>query len=327
MSTVMRALGWTISSLLVLVFLASLYYVYPVLRDPLPEFMPRKGELVESRPGRVWQLEGARIEEITLVSSSGLQVEISIRRPARVDSPLPGVVLLGGLRTGRDAATLLPASSPAVIVALSYPCTGDLDMKGFGLLRNIPHVQQCLRDVTPALMLTLDYLLQQPYSDPRQVELVGVSLGAFLVPIAGAVDARISRVWLVQGAGDPTSLYADRMRNAVQWDWWRDTLAGALALVTDVQHLSPERWVGRISPRPVIVINSRQDSAFPPANVQTLHEALREPYEIIWLEGEHVRPSRQNVVRQLSDIVLTRILQDRPVPKGRTLRSGVTGPG
>ena len=185
-------------------------------------------------------------------------------------------------------------------------------MQGPGLFGNILHVQQTLRDVTPAIMLTLDYLLQLEHVDPAQVELVGVSLGAFLAPPAAALDERITRTWLVQGAGDPGSIYAYQLRDRVAWDAWRRVSAGLLALLSDVHHLAPEYWVGRIAPRPVVVINSRQDRAFPAENVHVLHDALAEPYEIIWLEeGGHVRPDETAIIQQLSNIVLARITSGR----------------
>lgn len=306
--TAVRYLGWLTVGCLGLALLAAFHYIYPVLSDPEPDFLPRKGELRESRVTRTWEQAGDRFEEVTLISTSGLQVEISIRRPLGAEAPLPVVVLLGGFRTGRNAGALLPGHYPAVIASLSYPYAGDRGMHGTGLLRNIPPLQQALRDTTPAVLLSLDYLLQQADADAAQVELVGVSLGAFLAPPAGALDERISRVWLVQGAGDPGSLYAHQLRDRVQGEWWREMLAGVMALLSDVHHLAPEHWVGRIAPRPVVAINSRQDAAFPPANVQVLHRALGEPHEIIWLEeGGHVRPDEAAIIRQLSEIVLRRI--------------------
>ncbi len=302
-----RFLKWTVIIVLLPPVVIIGIYLYPVIRDPEPGFWLRKGELRTSKPTRQWQQGTEHYEELTLTSSSGLVVEITVRRPQQVSGPLPLLVLLGGYGTGRHAAELLTESYPVIVASLSYPYDGDRHMDGVDLLLNIPPMQQALLDITPAVLLTLDYLLTQPNVDATQVELVGVSLGALFVAIPGAIDTRFTRVWLVQGAGDPHAVFDDRLKKDIASPWWRDKVAGLIALLGNVHHLAPEHWVGRIAPRPVVAINSRGDVAFPPRSVAVLHAAMSEPREIIWLEGEHVRPSRQNVVQQLSELVISRI--------------------
>ena len=285
------------------------FYLYPVLQDPEPGFLLRKGELLGAQTTREWQQFENQFQELTLTSDSGLAVEVSIRRPIVMSSPRPLVLILGGYGTGRHATELIDTPQDAVIASLSYPYAGDRDMDGFGLMKNIPHIQQAMLDITPATLLTLDYLLQQDYVDKNQVELAGVSLGAFFIAIPGALDQRVQRVWFVQGAGDPQTLFAYRLQRSIESEWWRDQVASLIALLGNVHHLTPERWVGRISPRHVVAINSRQDVTFPSATVKVLHDAIKEPREIIWLEGEHIRPSRHSVVKQLTDVVLTHVKQ------------------
>lgn len=287
----------------------SAIYLIPVLPDPEAGFLPRKGVLIDTQTTREWQQFGDRFQEQTLTSDSGLQVQISIRRPARMTAPRPLVIILGGYGTGRHAAELIKTPQDIVLVSLSYPYSGDRTMTGIGLLKNIPHIQQAMLDITPAILLTLDYLLQQDYVDQRQVELVGISLGAFFVTIPAALDERVKRLWLVQGAGDPQAIFAYRLEKSLESAWWRNQLAGLIAIIGNVHHLTPERWLSRVAPRRVVIVNSRGDTTFPPAAVKSLHEATYEPREIIWLEGEHVKPSRQDVVLQLTDLVLTRIKQ------------------
>ena len=282
-------------------------YLYPVIEDPVPGFSDRKGELIRSERTRQWQQGTARYEELTLTSSSGLVVMITVRRPQHTSGKLPLALLLGGYRTGRHSVELLTDSSPVIVASLSYPYSGDLRTQSVPFLWNIPAMQQALLDITPAVLLTLDYLLTQADVDAKQVEVVGVSLGAFFVAIPGALDTRFTRVWFVQGAGDPQALFDDRLKKKIASPWQRDKVAWLIALLTNMHHLAPEHWVGRISPRPIIAINSRADVAFPPHSVSVLHAAFGEPCEIIWLEGEHVLPSRQDVVKQLSELVIYRI--------------------
>ena len=303
---------WQISkytgmAFLLAILILSVVYLYPVLPDPEPGFLARKGNIANVQTTREWQQFDNHFQELTLTSDSGLQVEISVRRPSTHSASRPLIIILGGYGTGRHATELIDTPQDMVIASLSYPYGGDNRMTGIGLLLNIPHIQQAMLDITPAILLTLEYLLQQDYVDKQQVELAGVSLGAFFVPMAAVLDKRVQRLWLVQGAADPETIFAYRMQNSRKPKWWRNQLAGLLAIIGNVRHLTPELWLSKVSPRPVIVINSRQDVSFPQSSVKALHTALHDPYEIIWVEGEHVTPSRKSVIKQLTDIVLARM--------------------
>jgi dienelactone hydrolase len=175
-------------------------------------------------------------------------------------------------------------------------------------------VQTALLDSAPAVMLAMDYLAQQPYVDARRVELVGGSLGAFLVSVPGALDPRFRRVWLIHGAGDPRGVFAHLLEPYIGFGPLRELAAQLLALVTASQHLRPEKWVGRVAPRPIIVVNARGDESLPPASVAALHQALPAGSEIIWTEGPHVRPGRKTVVEGLVALVAERLRDEAPGP-------------
>ena len=119
----------------------------------------------------------------------------------------------------------------------------------------------------------------------RSNMLVGVSLGAFLVATPGALDERFRRVWLVQGAGEPADVFAHKFHQSGHSRWFGRLLANTMAALIYSHYLKPERWVGRIAPRPVIVINTRHDETFPASSVAALHKALKMPSEVIWAEG------------------------------------------
>jgi len=298
---------WVVAALIVLLLFPPVLLVWPVLTDPTERFLERKGTIDKVSVTRQWQADGSRYENLTLTSSTGLQVEMMIRRPPVSDVPRPMVLLLGGYGTGRRAAQLVPDTHDVVIASLSYPYHGDRNINGVALLWNLDDIQQVILDTDPAVLLALDYLAQQPYVSNDHMELVGVSFGAFFVSIPGAMDQRFSRVWLVQGAAEPETVYEYRLRNKIKFDPLRSLVAKTLSFVTGSEYMNPTRWVGRISPRPVIVINSRNDPSFPPSSVAALHAALRKPYELEWLEGKHVTPGRKEVLRQLSERVLTRV--------------------
>lgn len=303
---------WLIAILLVAALLVPpLWLARPVLGDPSDGFIARRGELVQVQTTRQWQTPGSHYRHLTLTASTGLQVDATVRRPNNAAGPRPLIVLLGGYGTGRDAAELVTDPGGMVVASIAYPYHGPEKLDGWGLVRHLGKVQQAVLDITPALLLTLEHLAREDYVDSTQMELVGVSLGAFFVSVAGAMEERFSRVWLVQGAADPRAVYEYRLREYIGFEPLRVLVARVLGFYTATEYLKPERWVGKISPRRVVVINSRGDSAYPPASVATLHASLREPYELEWLVGEHVTPGREQVLKQLNERVVQRISAER----------------
>lgn len=306
----LQALIWTSVFVVVVTTVLFAILILPVIPDPTTSFVTRKGEFRKAYITKEWIEKASRYYETTLTSTTGLRVDLTVRTPLDSASPRPLVMLLGGYRTGRHAAKLFSDTQGVVVAALSYPYQSNIRKDGFGLLLYLPKIQQALIDTTPAVLLALDYLVKQPYVAPSQVELVGVSLGAFFVSIPGALDQRIRRVWLIHGAGDPAAIFEYRLNEKIAYQPLRRLTAKLIAILSCSHHLKPERWVGQISPRPVIVVNARDDEAFPPSSVAVLHQSLYKPFEIIWTKGEHIRPSRNEVVQQLATLVLKRISQE-----------------
>jgi len=294
---------------LVLILIAYLFY--PVLTDPSKTFFQRKGEIANVSITREWQQGINKFIDLTIRSSSGLMVDLTILIPKEAKSPRPLSFVLAGYGTGRRATELIADSKGIVIAALSYPYYGDNKINDLGhFLFNIKKIQQGLIDTAPAVLLALEYLIKQPYVNPEQVEVAGVSFGAFLAGIPGALDKRVKRVWLVQGAADPASIFEYYIKKNISNESLSRIAASLLEFILAGHHLKPELWVGKIAPRPVIVVNTRYDMSFPEESVTVLHRALGQPNEIFWIKGLHVRPEREEVVQQLATLVFSRMADD-----------------
>jgi dienelactone hydrolase len=306
----LRVILWSVIGLVGISAVLLAVVLVPVIPDPSLQFADRKGELQDARQTRQWQVQDSIYTELTLVSSSGLHVELTTRIPKAVTSPRPLVLLLGGRRTGRDAVKLVSDSRGVALAAISYPFAGDPAASRLALLADLPDMQQAIKDTAPAIMLAMDYLSRQPQINPEQIELAGVSLGAFFVSVPGALDPRFRRVWLIHGAGETDKVLEKGTERYIKNATLRHVLATLLGWITLSHHLGPEQWVERISPRPVIIINARDDPSFPASSIAALHNAVKQPYEIIWMESDHIMPSRTEVVETISSIVLERIANE-----------------
>jgi dienelactone hydrolase len=254
------------------------------------------------------------LRDVKLRAASGLEVELTIKRP-RVGASLPKrrplAVVLGGHRRGRAAVQFIPDAGDIIVAALSYPYAGEPRPDALEFVRDIPSIRQAFLDTPPAIMLALDYLLAQPDVDPGWVELVGVSLGGPFVTIAAALDERVSRVWVVHGSAGSYGPLEVSMRREIPVPGLRHAAAALSALIINGPSMAPERWAPRVAPRPFMMVNARDDERMPRELVERLFEKAGEPKRLVWLPGGHVR-SNAAVMRPLVDSVVAMIANEPP---------------
>ena len=281
-----------------------------LLRDPLPRFLDRRSTLTRVIEGPITLDRGYEIQVVRLVAASGLTVELTVRRVGSDTAHrLPLVVILGGHHTGRDAVRLLGDTRGTVVAALSYPFTGDPRPDAVTFLREIPKIRAAFLDTPPAIMLALDYLLGRSEVDSTRVEGVGVSLGAPFMCIAGALDRRYTRVWVLHGSGGSYAPLEMNMRRTIRFAPLRVAAAAIANVIIAGPRLDPERWVARIAPRPFMMVNAEGDERLPRDAVDALFRSAREPKEAIWMPGAHVHADSATVTR-LAAIVLERVRRE-----------------
>src|SRR5688572_28146742 len=294
---------------------AVLFLVLMAFRDPTSHFVDRRSHLVEVARDHAEVMGDHVVESVRLRAASGLVVDLLIKRPLSetiADRPVsllrrPAVLLLGGYVTGRDAVRLIPESRGAVVAAMNYPYRGERRLKGLRILLQAPEIRRAVLDTPPAVMLAVDYLSSLPDVDPTRIEGVGVSLGAPFMVIAGALDDRLGRIWSIHGSGGSYGPLAANLRSTLRFAPARAAVAGFASLLISGPRLAPERWVGRIAPRPFVMLNARDDEQMPQHFGRRLHESARQPKQIIWVPGGHVR-AKPELVRPLVDTVLARVV-------------------
>jgi hypothetical protein len=247
------------------------------------------------------------VQPVRLRAANGLVVDLLVKRPAppadTAGAPpeprWPLVLIIGGHQAGREAARLIPETRGHVIAALSYPYHGDRRLSPGALLRNAPAIRRAAFATPTAIQLALDWLLAQPWVDTLHVEGVGASLGVPFMAVAAAHDARIGRLWLVYGAGQHYRLLSHNVRPLIRLKPVRAVAKQAVFTYMAGRRFSPERWVGHVAPRPVVMINALDDERLPRASVLALYDSARAPKELIWLPGKHIQRSRPEVLRAL----------------------------
>ncbi|HLY51359.1 MAG TPA: alpha/beta hydrolase [Solirubrobacteraceae bacterium] len=156
----------------------------------------------------------------------------------------------------------------------------------------------------------LDYLERQ-VACHHNVGYMGIRQGSnFGVLLAGA-DSRI-RATILLSAGATwraTLFYAPAARRAVAQD-----PGAAAAAAAALAPLDPERWVRRIAPRPVMIVDGLADPLVPPVSALDLAAAAREPKVLVFYAGGEAPFAGSSDQRVVADVVafLKRYLGQRP---------------
>ena len=299
---------WTLTGLsgAMLTLQAACIVVVPEAR---PLLMRRRGVLTQEVEARPVLGPDYIDQDVQLESSTGTRVELSVRIPSdSAGLSRPAVLLIGGHRTGRDAARLVSDTHGAVVAALSYPTR----VRRIENLHDFFAVRRALLDTPAAISLAMDYLSALEEVDPERIELVGVSLGAPFACVAGSLDKRFQRVWAIHGGGSPERLLSHALRERMSWGPARRWAARSLTLASLATLLAPEDWVAGISPRPFVMINARGDERIPDECVELLFAAARKPKDLMWIDGGHVDPDEAQIVQELCDLVLGQIMSELP---------------
>jgi dienelactone hydrolase len=278
-----------------------------LLRDPLPHFTVRRSAVAGTHASAPVTFGNSQLHNVRLAATSGLEVNLSVRRHLGDSTGrLPVIVLLGGHLTGADAAKIIGETPGVLVAAMSYPFDGDLRPSKLTFLKQIPQIRTAFHDTPAALQLTLDYLLSRPDVDPARVHGVGVSLGAPFMTIAGALDRRFTHIWSLHGSGGSYAPLEASMRRSISIAPLRYLGAAVANVIIAGPQLAPERWVARIAPRPFIMVNATDDERMPREAVDRLYESAKEPKEQIWMSGHHIHAD-QATIQRLVGIVLSRV--------------------
>ncbi|MBS1718671.1 MAG: alpha/beta hydrolase [Armatimonadetes bacterium] len=122
----------------------------------------------------------------------------------------------------------------------------------------------------------LDYLGTRKDVDKNRIGLMGFSMGAMMGTILGAVDSRVKALSLCVG-GDPYTRFMQSRSPEEQM-----TLAC----------ISPSFFAPHVAPRPVLMLNGRNDDTIPRSAAEVLYYSAREPKQIRWYNSGHRLPDK-----------------------------------
>lgn len=249
--------------------------------------------------------------EYRLRSDRGLSVRLRLREPVPRPEEAQLVVIIDGQGIGADAVDLIPEDAATVVGALDYPPGFPESLPAGEALTKLWMLRRLALQVPASLLLALDALSTRPGIDTTRLALIGSSLGVPPAAAAAALDPRLDGVALVYGGGDLRTLLETNLEVSSALVRRALALLGAWVLAP----LEPTRHVGRIAPRPLLVINGSADPRIPRASVEALFAAAGPPKRMLWLPTGHLDPADWTLLRTLADsaVALLPILRRAPV--------------
>ena len=236
--------------------------------------------------------------------------------PTTGKPPYPCVIIMhgyGGDKNGLQMLAPVFALRGISTLAIDAEYHGDRKQPGSDILstyiyRNRDAFIQTVIDLRRAI----DFLQSRPEIDGKRIGYIGLSMGGILGGILAGVDERLQAPILIVAGGDWGYLFANSQHpTAVTLREKNPELFKDPRKINEiVGPIDPVNWVARISPRPLLMINGKDDPIVPRECTERLFAAAKEPKEILWLEGGHM-PQPDAVLRKVDEWLSQHLLSQQ----------------
>lgn len=258
---------------------------------------------------------GVRIEVVELATTSGRLVTCLVRSPEagsgeRGSSRRRALLVAGGRRTGKRAALSVREADSIVVMSCDYPWAELARKRGASFAFWLPRIRAEVLGTPLLLGVAADYLMTRDDVDTSRMAGVGASLGVPPLAAWAARDPRAKAVALLYGGADLGAILEANLEEDVPWRPLRGPVGRLLGFL--LKPLEPSGTVGRIAPRPVLVLGAEGDQWIPRSSVELLFAAAGEPRRLVWIGGEHVRTTNEALLAELGDTTsawLSRVLR------------------
>lgn len=240
--------------------------------------------------------------------------------PTTGTPPYPCVIIMHGYGGDKNGLQILaPAFAMRGIATLAIDAEyhGDRKQPGNDILstyiyRNRDALVQTVIDLRRAV----DFLQSRQEIDGKRIGYIGLSMGGILGGIVAGVDERIQAPILIVAGGDWGYLFSTSQHpTAMQLREKNPELFKSAQKMNEVMGVvEPVNWVARISPRPLLMINGKDDQIVPKECTERLFAAAKEPKEIVWLEGGHM-PQPDAVLRRVDEWLTKHLLNGQTAGK------------
>jgi cephalosporin-C deacetylase-like acetyl esterase len=237
------------------------------------------------------ETETWKLLAITFKSTNGETVPALLVLPKTGKGPYPCVISQHGYG-GNKESMVIPFGAAAAdgglaIIGIDAQYHGERKVEGKDIFStDLESDHKALIQTVVDLRRLVDYLQTRTDIDAKRIGYVGASMGAILGAIFGGVEPRVKAFALVVGGGNWKKLIATSTIGAAG-PLRKELAEKETAFETLFADVEPLNFVAHISPRPILMLNGKQDTIVPPACTEELYETAKEPKRIVWFDTGH----------------------------------------
>jgi fermentation-respiration switch protein FrsA (DUF1100 family) len=280
------------------IILCVSYGWYYKNRDYTEIFLKRKGNLESVKDSLIYEDDKSRKFYVILKSSSNLKIDCYIKIPKTLRKTYPAIILIAGMNTGKRAIDFTFVDD-IVLISFDYPYYGSKQLNYWGVAKNAIEIRDAIFNSVSGTILVVDYLKKFDIIDKSKICVLGLSFGTAFAVIASAIDERIKATALVHGGGDNASLIAYNVK--VGSNFVRNVFGKIADFI--IAPMEPLRYIDKISPRPLLLLNATDDERIPLKNIELLHQKAKEPKKIVWIESKHMHTKNVELINKITEVV------------------------
>ncbi|MCM4164218.1 MULTISPECIES: alpha/beta hydrolase [unclassified Arenibacter] len=201
--------------------------------------------------------------------------------PKNKDVPHPVIILMHGLGDNKNVDYVsygndLFLKNGYAVLRLDFSQHGERkgDFYDFSLTGKYKHWSRDIIGQTVFdLRRAVDFIETRKELDAQRIGYYGISLGGITGTIFCGIEDRIKVPIVALAGGQLNLLYEREAITKEAKDF--------------VSLIEPLNFVKQIAPRPLLMLNAKNDEIVPPLMSTLLYKAAKEPKEIIWYDSKH----------------------------------------
>lgn len=238
--------------------------------------------------------------DVVLDCDQGDEANFTVSLPEQVpQGGLPTILIVGGLRTGRESLQFIPDHGEYALVAYEYPKQLKTLHK-INVLWHLYTVRKAALEVPIELIEILHYLQKKSWVNQEPISLMGYSFGATFTPViyatAGQKGIKLGPgVMAYGGAG----IYCLFKANLPLPNFLKGPIA-TMAAAT-FKPIDPILYAPKMK-GDFLILNGVYDEQIPMECAHRLQDLVPEPKTIMNLETEHMSPKKPELNLRLINI-------------------------
>jgi dienelactone hydrolase len=242
-----------------------------------------------------------RRELFTFEARPGDRVPVLAAFPLQAKGPVPCVVMLYGIGQKKEFLDEIAAPFTRKGFALVMPeqyTRGERKVEGMGTVQGYLSLRRRAALNVLETRRLIDTLEAHKLVDPDRIYLWGLSFGAICGASVMVHEPRLKAAVFSVGGGDLRRMLGES-KQLEDLGLLRTPLA--LILSSLLKPIEPVRYVGQISPRPILMQNALRDQVIPRACAEALHKAANDPKDIVWYDMTHEGSGKDDVIKIFED--------------------------